>query len=69
MGGAKITRHSAIARDAYIPVYRLMYSYIYMQNIGVVVMDSLGENIVNEMVSMGTQILNDPLLRREYLFI
>ena len=44
MGGAKITRHSAIARDAYIPVYRLMYSYIYMQNIGVVVMDSLGEN-------------------------
>ena len=39
-----------------------------MQNIGVVVMDSLGENIVNEMVSMGTQILNDPLLRREYLF-
>lgn len=68
MGGAKITRHSAIARNAYIPVYRLMYSYIYA-NIGVVVMDSLGENIVNEMVSMGTQIPNDPLLRREYLFI
>ena len=42
---------------------------VYMQNIGVVVMDSLGENIVNEMVSMGTQTLNDPLLRREYLFI
>jgi len=38
-----------------------------MQNIGVVVMDSLGENIVNEMFK-GTQILNDPLLKREYLF-
>ena len=45
-----------------------MYSYIYMQNIGVVVMHLLSENVENEIMSSETQILNDPQLKREYLF-
>ena len=67
MGGAKIKRRSATARG-------LTYQYTgsctvtYMQNIGVVVMHSLSENIENEIMSTETQMLNDPLLKREYPF-